>query len=268
METPQSPETPQAPSVEPQAVPPSELDVRTRNRLLRAAVQVFDRKGYAASSVREIVEAAGVTKPALYYHFGSKEGMLLAILNEGVREFEGAIERAVGRPGTARERVTALGEDLFGLFEKNVPAVRVSHSVFLGPADTAPRFDFTQFDRILVRGLRQIVEAGQAAGELTPALAEDVALAVIGVIGACVARQLHPELEPVGVETLRRVIDLVFEGVLAERRSSGEGRHDSRIPCNPRARGRRRSAAAVAARKDRRLRNRRRPPASHRSPWP
>ena len=40
----------------PQAVAPAELDEQTRARLIRAAVGVFDRKGYAASSVREIVE--------------------------------------------------------------------------------------------------------------------------------------------------------------------------------------------------------------------
>jgi AcrR family transcriptional regulator len=201
------------------AAPPSELDERTRNRLLRAAVQVFDRKGYAAASVREIVEAAGVTKPALYYHFGSKEGVLAAILEAGAREFDAAVNRAVSRDGSARERVLGLAEDLYGLFAKNVPVVRVCHAVFHGPADTAPKFDFTRFDRSLVRGLKQIVEAGQAAGELREALAEDVALAVYGVIGAAVARHMHPELEPVGDETLRRVIDLVFEGVLKERRS-------------------------------------------------
>jgi len=212
-------DTPDMPVDEPQAAPPSELDERTRYRLLRAAVQVFDRKGYASASVREIVEAAGVTKPALYYHFGSKEGVLAAILEQGAREFEAAVDRAVRRPGTARERVLALAEDLYGLFAKHVPVVRVSHAVFHGPADTAPTFDFTRFDRSLVGGLKQIVEAGQAAGELRPAFAEDVAMAVFGVIGASVARQLHPELEPVGVETLRRVIDLVFEGVLKERRS-------------------------------------------------
>lgn len=204
-------------SFEAQAVQPSELDERTRHRLIRAAVQVFDRKGYAAASVREIVEAAGVTKPALYYHFGSKEGMLGAILEQGAREFEAAMERAIGRPGTARDRVTALAVDLYGLFEKNVPVVRVAHSVFHGPAGTAPAFDFTRFDRSLVRALKQIVEAGQATGELRPALAEDVAVAVFGVIGGCVGRQLHPELEPVGVETLRRVLDLVFDGVVKER---------------------------------------------------
>ena len=74
---------------------PGEQDPRSRERLLRAAVAVFDRKGYAAASVREIVEQAGITKPALYYHFGSKEGILVAILEEGARQFEQALARAV-----------------------------------------------------------------------------------------------------------------------------------------------------------------------------
>ena len=212
-------DTLQTPPVDLQAVaPPSERDERTRHRLLRAAVQVFDRKGYAAASVREIVEAAGVTKPALYYHFGNKEGILLSILQEGARQFDETVQGAVNRPGTARERMTALAVNLFNQFADNVPVVRVCHSMFHNPVDSAPPFDFTRFDRSLVSGLKQIVEEGQQAGELRPALAEDVALAVFGVIGACVARRLHPELEPVGVDTLRRVVDLVFDGVVQERR--------------------------------------------------
>ena len=195
-----------------------------RSRLLRAAVQVFDRKGYAAASVREIVEAAGVTKPVLYYHFQSKEGLLAAILGQALREFEAAIERAVERGGTARERLAGLCEDVYGLFEKNVPVVRVAHSVFHGPGGTVPGFDFTRFDSSLAAGLQRVVEDGQAVGEVRASAAgEGVALVVMGVIGACAARHLHGDLEPVGLEGLRRALDIVFDGVLRERRLEGEG---------------------------------------------
>jgi AcrR family transcriptional regulator len=57
-------------------------DEGARHRLLVAATRLFARTGYAATSVREIVEAAGVTKPVLYYYFQSKEGLYLAILEE------------------------------------------------------------------------------------------------------------------------------------------------------------------------------------------
>jgi TetR/AcrR family transcriptional regulator len=52
-----------------------------RERLLETAIGMFAEKGYAGTSVREIVEQAGVSKPVLYYYFNSKEGLFLAILD-------------------------------------------------------------------------------------------------------------------------------------------------------------------------------------------
>lgn len=196
--------------------PASEQDADTRMRILNAGLQVFDRKGYGAASVREIVELAGVTKPALYYHFGSKEGLLFAILDGGAREFRQTMERALGRHGTTRERIVGLCEDVYALFGKHVSGARVTHAVFLGPSDIAPNFDFSVFERTLTDALGQIVREGQARGEVTGANSSDVALAVIGMVGAVAGRQLHPRMEPLGVEGLRRLLDLVFDGVLRD----------------------------------------------------
>ncbi|MCE1227092.1 MAG: TetR/AcrR family transcriptional regulator, partial [Geobacteraceae bacterium] len=52
-----------------------DTSANVRQRLLDAALQLFSTKGYAATSVRELVEAAGVTKPVLYYYFKNKEGL-------------------------------------------------------------------------------------------------------------------------------------------------------------------------------------------------
>jgi AcrR family transcriptional regulator len=200
-------------AVQREAVDISERDERTRSRLIRAAVQVFDRKGYDAASVREIVELAGVTKPALYYHFGSKEGLLATILKEGVREFQAALDRVVECPGCdTRERLGAVADAVFGLFERHLPVVRVCHAVFFGPACVAPDFDFTAFDRALVGALERVVAEGQAHGEVSGAAPGDIALAIMGVIGAVAGRQLHGL--PAERDRLRRVLDLVFDGVL------------------------------------------------------
>ncbi len=206
------------------AVPPGERDEHTRSRLLRAAVQVFNKKGYSAASVREIVELANVTKPALYYHFGSKEGVLQAILREGLEEFRATAAKAIEMPGTTRERLTRLCEDLFGLFMENVPVIQVVHRAFHDPAGNPPDFDLVEVERALGAALQAIVEAGVASGELRSVRSDDVALAVIGVIGSAASRHLHPSLEPVGPERLRRVLDLVFDGVFKERREQGDER--------------------------------------------
>jgi TetR/AcrR family transcriptional regulator len=197
-----------------QDVPASEQDAHTRARLLRAAVHVFDRKGYAAASVREIVELANVTKPALYYHFGSKEGIIRAILDEAIREFVAVIDRAATSPGTTRERLVRLYDSLTALFAQHVPIARVAHGIFHGPAEGAPAFDFSGFDRALLGALGRIFEDGLKAGDVKPVDPADAALALMGIIGMCAARHLHPQLPPLSQERLHRVLDIVCDGIL------------------------------------------------------
>jgi TetR/AcrR family transcriptional regulator len=196
------------------ARPMPEQDEHVRTRLLNAAVRVFDRKGYAGASVREIAEAAGVSKPALYYHFGSKEGMLLAILRQAEQQVTEAMERAVARAGSARDRIAALCVDVYGMFEQNVPVARVAHSVFLGPPDVAPPFDVTVFEARFRSALERLASDGVASGEVRDVPPGDLALAVMGILEGCNERQLHPAFEPVGVDGLRRLIDLLFDGVM------------------------------------------------------
>lgn len=54
----------------------------TRDDLLRHAIALFAERGYDGVGVQEVCAAAGVTKPTLYHHFGSKRGLLEALLGE------------------------------------------------------------------------------------------------------------------------------------------------------------------------------------------
>jgi len=193
---------------------PAEPDEHVRTRLLNAAVRVFDRKGYAAASVREVAEMAGVAKPAVYYHFGSKEGLLLAILHQAERQLSHTLEQAALRPGPAQERIVALCEDVYALFGQHVPLARVAHAVFLGPPDGAPPFDVTVFEVKFRRTIERMVEAGVASGEFRPVATDDVALGVMAMLELCNERQLHPAFEPVGPGVVRRLITLFFDGVM------------------------------------------------------
>jgi len=54
----------------------------SRDDILKCALSLFSQKGYEGTSPDEIVEAAGITKPTLYYFFGNKEGLLDTLLSE------------------------------------------------------------------------------------------------------------------------------------------------------------------------------------------
>jgi TetR/AcrR family transcriptional regulator len=65
-----------------------------RQRLLQVALSRFAARGYDATGVQEIAEAAGVTKPTLYHYFGSKVGLLEALIQTYSRDFLEAFEEA------------------------------------------------------------------------------------------------------------------------------------------------------------------------------
>src|SRR4030081_2422301 len=55
---------------------------QTRTRLLEAAARVYARRGFEAATLDAVAEDAGFTKGAVYDHFGSKENLLFALLDE------------------------------------------------------------------------------------------------------------------------------------------------------------------------------------------
>jgi AcrR family transcriptional regulator len=79
----------------------AERRAETSARLLQAARETFAERGYNGASLDLVSERAGCTKGALYDHFGSKEGLLLALLDEQyARRLEQARATGRGAPST------------------------------------------------------------------------------------------------------------------------------------------------------------------------
>lgn len=65
----------------------------TRQRILEAGLEELSAGGYASISMRRVAESRGVTKPTLYYHFGSKKGLFDAMLKLVMSELESLLLR-------------------------------------------------------------------------------------------------------------------------------------------------------------------------------
>ena len=85
----------------------------TREVILNTALELFCARGYDAVGVQEIVDRAGITKPTLYYYFGSKQGLLLEILNSNSRILEEMITEAAGREGNVPEVLYHVARSYF-----------------------------------------------------------------------------------------------------------------------------------------------------------
>lgn len=67
--------------------------------IMKTALELFYHKGYDAVGIQEIVDKAGITKPTLYYYFGSKYGLLKSLLNVEFEEFKKRLVKAAEYKG-------------------------------------------------------------------------------------------------------------------------------------------------------------------------
>lgn len=84
----------------------------TRDRLVRTALRLFAERGYSGVSNRQIVEACGCTKGAIYWYFESKEDLFRTVLSETLADFQMRLADGIGGASTPQEKLARL----FGLF--------------------------------------------------------------------------------------------------------------------------------------------------------
>ena len=184
-----------------------------RQRLLAAATDLFARKGYAATTVREIVDSARVTKPVLYYYFQNKEGIYLELMRQTFSNVDYLVDFSRGEKGSTREKLLRFCDHAFSLFVQNIEAVRVMYAIYYGPHQGAPFFDFDAYHLKFQEAIRRLAEEGIRKGEFRKGEAEDITWAILGAVNVVMEVQLgHPEMG-LGPEGLARVLNLIFRGI-------------------------------------------------------
>lgn len=134
-------------------------------RILDAAMKLFAQKGYAATSVREIVQAAEATNPMLYYYFDNKEGVFLKLVEIMHGLLEQSIEQVGEAPINFREKILALIDLHFNAFFEAPHAVRFMYAALFSARDSRPAFDaFSKRQRsiaLIARMFDDAIEQGE-----------------------------------------------------------------------------------------------------------
>jgi AcrR family transcriptional regulator len=79
-----------------------------RDAILATAASRFRRQGFERTSVREIAQAMGMTSGSLFYHFASKEDLLVAIMEEGVRDIMQSVRDGLAGEARLPERLLSM----------------------------------------------------------------------------------------------------------------------------------------------------------------
>src|ERR671927_634555 len=134
-----------------------------RDRILRAAVDVFAQNGYFNAKVAEIAKAAGVADGTIYLYFDGKEDLLVNIFREHTRNYLQSLERELAHVKRAEDRIRiAIRHHLETLGRDRalaiVAQVELRHSLkFMSLLSQQEVADY-------LNTIRKIVEKGQQAG--------------------------------------------------------------------------------------------------------
>ena len=104
---------------------PNRRGARSREAVLDAAERLMAEQGYGAATVAALVERADVPPSSIYHYFGSKEGVLLAVMERGARRFFEALPGFDRRLGSQAEHLTTLVETVASTLEQNPDFLRI-----------------------------------------------------------------------------------------------------------------------------------------------
>jgi TetR/AcrR family acrAB operon transcriptional repressor len=171
----------------------------TRDTLLKAALTVFSRKGYASSTLEDVAQEAGVTRGAIYWHFGSKAELYDALMEEYSAQGGQIVQAAAAEGGSLVEILRRIFIRQLEAVE-NDPDLRNMMEISLFKTERTPDLQAAQQQRLetsraLLEGIAQALRQGMAAGELRADLHPlDVARAFLALQNGAIYLWLYDPL--------------------------------------------------------------------------
>ncbi|MCL6445779.1 MAG: TetR/AcrR family transcriptional regulator [Alicyclobacillus sp.] len=180
--------------------------------IARAAVQLFEQKGYHATSVQDIADAVGLQKGSLYHYIESKEDLLLQIAQQAITEFNQKLERILAQDVPARHKLVQAIENHLVVSITNLQTTTVLLRETFSLTEPQHQVIQAHTDEYL-RLWTRILEEGKATGEFA---VQDTKVAALAILGACnwVYRWYKPTGPLPASEIASRFADLFLEGLL------------------------------------------------------
>lgn len=187
-------------------------DAAGRERVMKAALQMFLQKGYAGTSMKSLAQELGVSAPALYWYFPSKEDLYVTVIETTTKEFLQYVRESI----TEDEPVRRLGQmvrahvtwqlqqsDAARAFDLTMTLRGASHDV---PGDRlAPIYEM---ELEYVREFRDVLQKGQDLGVMR---VDDVTTTAFAIITLC--EYVHTWFNPQGALSVAAVANR-YEGLV------------------------------------------------------
>jgi AcrR family transcriptional regulator len=196
--------------------------LETRERLYRAALELFGERGFLETTVEDITEAADVGKGTFFNYFPTKEHVLAAYGGERIAAVERALGKARATSGPVLEVLGELATDSAGQSHENPAVLR---AIYAAHASCGPvRAELQKRMRISRKMLAEIISLAQKRGEIrSDALPIELARLIQTVVmGFTMAWALNPETH--FQSTAKKTWDLISPSLRADTIRNGSKR--------------------------------------------
>jgi AcrR family transcriptional regulator len=185
-----------------------------RQTILDSAIATFARKGYAGTSVQDILQATRLSKPTLYYYFDSKAGLFQAILDFAYDESFRLMKEAVEAERGCEDRLVAVAAAVFDFAEHNQNLMRlVLGTVFAASEEIPPGSIDLSKRRRNFEFVLSILREARRRGEIDPQYdGEELTHGIFGAISHQVRTHLLMPQRRLNRRHAERIVSLFLNG--------------------------------------------------------
>ena len=232
------PDAAATPSTPPSAVPAVALSQRERQReakrhaVLQAAAQLFNERGFHATSLDDIAARLNVTKPTLYYYVKNKDEILLQCVRQGLDMMLAGIEVSRAAGGQAIDQLITCMQVYARIVTQDFGMCLIR----VGDEQVPPesRKELRRLKSAIDQEFRRLVAEGVAEGSLAPCDPKMTAFVIAGAL-SWIGRWYQPGGEYTAEQVTQQCVETLMGGVL--RRPQAAGRSPATAPGQkPRAR--------------------------------
>jgi AcrR family transcriptional regulator len=193
-----------------------------RDEILTKAADVFEKKGYAQTTILDVAQALELSRSALYHYFKSKDEILEALVLEHTEHAIEQIEqRFAQRDGSPSETLRELlANSINGRMTRGVRMRVLDQLAAEMPPETRQKFDHGR--RRFLDLYTRLIQKGIDAGELRPVDARTAAFAILG-IASWTSWWYQPAGRKSPEELAEVLIDIAFHGITRPPQANGNG---------------------------------------------
>ncbi|NEB42765.1 TetR/AcrR family transcriptional regulator [Streptomyces sp. SID14515] len=187
--------------------------VARRDMILRAAVRVFARQGFAATRVDDVAGEAGVAKGSVYLYFDSRDALLVAAFEEYAARSQEVIQQARSGAGDGLERLASLVRSVVDMVAAEPELARILIDLWAaGRQGKASGVDVPAVYREYRAVIAELLADAEAEGISRAGVGEGHAAVVVGAIEGCVLQWIVDPALPIA-ELSAPIIDVCVEGL-------------------------------------------------------